>query len=178
MLVAEPPHDVEVGGRAAWSTTLVSGSDVPVEIALDDGTGIIVAVGSQEHGRLFEVSELVEHNVIPDDRFVWDGPVVEGEVRPRGRGRPATDPHERRQEMVEVLTAHATAQERPLDVLRAIADADGETEARTAIMRLLGVTERGADAVTSMQLSQFRSDIVRETRAGLLQMNESSPGDL
>jgi hypothetical protein len=83
MRVAQPPHSVEVGGRTGWSTTLVSGSDVPVEIAVDDGTGIIVAVGSPEHGRLFEVSELVEHTTIPDDRFVWDGPVVDAEVRRR-----------------------------------------------------------------------------------------------
>jgi hypothetical protein len=83
MRVAEPPHNEEVGGRPAWSTTLVSRSDVPVEIALDNDTGIIVAVRSPEHGRLLEVSDLVEHNTISDDRFVWDGPVVEAEVRRR-----------------------------------------------------------------------------------------------
>jgi hypothetical protein len=178
MRESEPPHRIELGGRVAWSTTLVSASDHPVEIAFDDGTGILVKIGSPERGALFDVSDIVEHTELPATRFSWDGPVVEAEVHSRGRRRPATDPRERHNEMVEVLTANAAAQERPHDVLRVIAEADGDTAARTAIMALLGVSERGADAVTSMQLSQFRPDVVRETRAGLIRLSEAPPDRL
>lgn len=176
MRVAAPPAPIDRAGRAAWSTTLQSKSDDSVEITFDDITGIIVGVGNPERGDLFEVYNVSEHDDLPADLFVWTGPVVDAEPRDRGRrgGRP-TDPRERHEQTFEVMAATVAALDRPRDVLEAIAGADNGAAARAAIIELLGVSERGAEAVAAMQLSQFRSDVARMARAGLIELQRTPP---
>jgi hypothetical protein len=176
MRVAEPPNRVDRGGRAAWTTTLLSRSDDPVDIVFDDLTGILVAIGNPERGDLFEVDGVVDHDDIPAEHFVWTGPIADAEPRDRGRrGGQPTDPRERHEQTVEVMSATVAALDRPNDVLQAIAGADNGSAARDAVMTLLGVSERGAEAVAAMQLSQFRSDIARMTRAGLIELQRTPP---
>ncbi|MGG7103767.1 hypothetical protein [Rhodococcus sp. 24CO] len=62
------------------------------------------------------------------------------------------------------------ALERPHDVLRAIAAADSGQAARDAVIQLLGVSPIGAEAVTTMQLMGFRSDVARQLRAELARL--------
>ncbi|PHV66737.1 hypothetical protein [Williamsia muralis] len=176
MSVVAPPARVDRAGRAAWRTTLLSRSDDSIEITFDDITGIIVGVGNPERGDLFEVYDVSEHDDLPADLFVWSGPVVEAESRDRGRrgGRPG-DPRERREQTFEVMAATVAALDRPQDVLEAIAGADNGAAARAAIIELLGVSEPGAEAVAAMQLSQFRSDVARMARAGLIELQRTSP---
>lgn len=176
MRVAAPPVRIDRAGRAAWRTALLSRSDDSIEITFDDITGIIVGVGNPERGDLFAVYDVSEHDDLPADLFVWTGPVVEAEPRDRGRrgGRPG-DPRERREQTLEVMAATVAALDRPRDVLEAIAGADNGAAARAAIIELLGVSERGAEAVAAMQLSQFRSDVARMARAGLIELQRTPP---
>ena len=167
-LAADTPSLADFGGRPAWSVRLTGSSGGAVVLAFDDSTGVLVRVANDRGEVLLVVDNLAEPEFLPDTLFVWDGPI-----------RPAPSPHDRRRhtadddtERLEYIRAIVAAQTRPHEVLTAVAAADGEAAARAALIRLLGVTELGADAIMTTPIGLFRSDHTIANRRTLRTLEE------
>lgn len=163
-----PASPIDAGGRAAWSIRLLTPGDEQIVMTFDDATGLLVRVENCDGIALLQVSNLAEPESLPDSLFVWEGPVQE--ARPSRRGR--RDPQQSEDERIEFMRAVVTAHERSHEVLDAIANSDGESAARAALVQLLGVTEFGADAIMATPLSQFRGDHAAGNRRTLEVMEQ------
>ncbi|WP_143695329.1 hypothetical protein [Williamsia sp. 1135] len=166
--VTREAEAVEKDGRAAWSTELVTPKgDDTIELAFDDGTGILVLLRSP-NGGLLQVTNLAVHDQIESERFTWDGPIADADPD-------RNDPRAQAANRIEILSALVTALERPQDLLSAVAGTADNQQARTAVVDLLGVSDTGADAVLSMQVRRFGSaevDKIRREVAELRQQTE------
>ncbi|WP_044506799.1 hypothetical protein [Gordonia sp. KTR9] len=153
-LAADATSPEDIGGRPGWSVRLVGAGAGAVVLVFDDSTGLLVRVANDRGDVLLQVDNLAEPETLPDALFVWDGPI-----------RPAPSPRDRRRntadddtERLEYMRAVVAAQARPHEVLAAVTAADGEASARAAVIRLLGVTEFGADAIMATPIGRFRGD--------------------
>ncbi|MCW2295522.1 hypothetical protein [Rhodococcus erythropolis] len=172
--VSEPCLDV-VGGRAAWSIAVTQSSGVAVDLALDSRTGVLVRLTGPEDAGGFEVLHLTEHGQLGAELFRWDGPSVDAPMS--ARRRPAGDREQRGASRVAELTALVAALDRPQEVLEVIVTSKGGRAAREAIADLLGVSAVGAEAVASMALMGFRSDVAQGAREELAALQSGSLGE-
>ena len=157
--VRRPPTSVVIGERQAWSTQLISGSPTSAVVAvIDDATGVLCRY---EAGRIsLAVSELVEHDSLPVERFTWTGPIA---ADAREDNSPAAQAA-RRLRQHETTAARVAALDRPFDVLRTIRETRDAVHARAALRELLQVSEFGADAVESMPLRFFNPEYANKLR--------------
>ena len=165
---ASAAQPATIGGRVAWSITLTSPSDDRALLTFDSVTGVLVQFAGPRQSSLLEVFDFTDHAQLGAELFSWNGPVVDAPMA--ARRRPSGDPRKQREQLLEVLAAQIAALERPHDVLRAIAAADSGQAARDSVIQLLGVSPIGAEAVTTMQLMGFRSDVARQLRAELARL--------
>lgn len=165
--VASP---VDIGGRPAWSIRLSAAGGGAGVLVFDDATGLLVTVADDSGEALLQVENLAEPTVLPDALFVWDGPIRPASSRSERRRSAENDETER----LEFMRAVVAAQARPQEVLAAVAAADGEVAARVALIRLLDVTEFGADAIMRTPIGQFRGDHTVADRRTLEAMEERS----
>lgn len=157
--VRSAPTSVVIEDRRAWSTQLTSGSATSAIVAvIDDATGVLCRYDTARLS--LAVSELVEHESLPAQRFAWTGPVAED---PRDDNSPAAKA-ERRLRQQETNAARVAALDQPFDVLRTILEADDAVHARAALRELLHVNEFGADAVEGMPLRLFNPEYAHKLR--------------
>lgn len=167
-LAADAASPEDIGGRPAWSVRLTGSSGGTVVLAFDHSSGVLVRVANDRGEVLLRVENLAEPEVLPDALFVWDGP-ARSAPSPRDRRRHTADDDSER---LEYMRAVVAAQARPQEVLAAIAAADGEAAARAALIRLLDVTEFGAEAIMTTPIGLFRSDHTIANRHTLRVMEE------
>ncbi|MBT2272197.1 hypothetical protein [Rhodococcus qingshengii] len=164
-----------VGGRAVWSTVVTQTSGVAFDVAFDARTGVLVRMAGPKDSGGFEVVHLTEHGQLGAELFRWDGPSMDAPMS--ARRRPSEDPGQRAEVRMEELTALVAALDRSQDVLAVIVAAEGGRAAREAIVDLLGVSAVGAEAVASMALMGFRSDVARRVRAELAALQSRSDNE-
>ncbi|WP_461665071.1 hypothetical protein [Gordonia sputi] len=161
-------HHVEVGGRAAWSITLLGSGGHDIIMTFDDATGVLVRLEDAAGVTRLQVSDLNELGSFSESLFVWDGRVHA--ARPgRGRTRSTEDDEDQR---IEFMRSRVAAQTRAQDVLSVITAADSEAEARAALMQLLDVTEFGAESIIATPIGQFRGDFTASDRHTLEAMEQ------
>ncbi|WP_220463503.1 hypothetical protein [Rhodococcus sp. UFZ-B548] len=160
---------------------MTQSSGVPVDLAFDSRTGVLVRLTGPEDAGGFEVLHLTEHGQLGAELFRWDGPSVDAPMS--ARRRPAGDREQQGASRVEELTALVAALDRPLEVLEVVTgDArgcsylKGGRATREAIADLLGVSAVGAEAVASMALMGFRSDVAQRAREELAALRSRSLG--
>ncbi|MBT2263552.1 hypothetical protein [Rhodococcus erythropolis] len=161
-----------VGGRAVWSAAVTQSSGVAFDLSFDTRTGVLVRMAGPKDSGGFEVVHLTEHGQLGAELFRWDGPAVDAPMS--ARRRPSEDPGQRGEVRTEELTALVAALDRSQEVLAVIVAAEGGRAARAAIVDLLGVSAVGAEAVASMALMGFRSDMARRVRAELATLRSRS----
>jgi hypothetical protein len=166
------PLPVTVGGRAAWSAAVTARSGGAIDLTFDSRTGVLVRMAGPKVSGGFEVVDFTEYGQLSSELFRWDGPSIDAPMS--ARRRPSDDPQQRREVRMEELTAQVAALDRPQEVLEVITAAEGGRAAREAIVDLLGVSPFGAEAVTSMALMGFRSDVARRARAELAALQSRS----
>lgn len=165
MSVDDAVYEDTIGGRGAWSVRLLAPNGNAITLAFDNATGVLVRVANADGMNLLQVADLTEVDTLPDSLFVWEGPV-----------EPLRNPRDRRSlrggadadaERIEFMEAVVAGQAQPQEVLAAIAEADSENAARTALVELLGVSELGAEAIMATPIGQFRADHTSSNRRTL-----------
>ncbi|ROZ88066.1 hypothetical protein [Gordonia sp. OPL2] len=166
--IRREPTPVDAGGRRSWSTLLGFGdSREETAVDIDDATGVLVGLRSATLA--LSVSELVEHDTVPANRFVWDG-----EVAPAPRTDRSDAGHaDRQRRHRETVAATVAALDRPHEVLDVLLGAPDPQQARTALCALLEISEIGADAVEAMALRYFIPEFAGKLRG---QLGDPGPG--
>jgi hypothetical protein len=77
----ETACEVDLAGRATWAIKAATDMGTVIEFAFDARTGIVVRVDSLVHDKCLNVTDLVEHDHLPDTRFTWRGPAIEVDQR-------------------------------------------------------------------------------------------------
>ncbi|MDY6810332.1 MAG: hypothetical protein SW127_15165 [Actinomycetota bacterium] len=156
--VIRPTSAVTVGGRPAWSVKFSPvDHDIEFEVVLDAETGVLVRHVDDDE-IVFEVTDLVVHERIPDERFTWGGPIAADDE----------DDFDESEEQVhtEILDACEAAVARK-DEVRRIIETVPDRDQVAALMRLLGATQTGALLVLEYGIDQLSPEWVDGLRVAL-----------
>lgn len=80
-MAASSPQRTEVDGRLAWAVTLTARTGESIDLVFDDATGLLVGLSSSSRSGRLVVSNLVEHDSLDDELFMWRGPAVDASDR-------------------------------------------------------------------------------------------------
>jgi hypothetical protein len=157
-----PTSAVTVGGRTAWSVKFSPvNHDVEFEVVVDAETGVLVRHSAHDE-IVFEVTNLVVHEGIPDERFTWDGPIA-ADMNLEHDDDPDVLEEQVHSEIIDACEAAVARKDDVRRVIETVPDRDQVA----ALMRLLGATQTGALLVLEYGIDRLNPEWVAGLRVAL-----------